>query len=397
MYRPSAMKVLVLDIIHGGKTIAEKFLQQGHEVTAVDVQKKAGREVTGGLARRGIRMADSVPEEDFDLCAKPARMPPSAVSPARCAEVIDFSQAVNRLFDPYDRRFRIEVTGDYGKTSLCFVLAHILDTAGRAVYLHSSHGMGPYHDGKHIITDYQSIMPASLLELPRTEYDVVVCEVASGGSGRADITAITNAGDGSRTFPGMGDILSDGINIIRSDEKDIWKSGGKPLRVVSRHVTPMGKAVLGEPLSISVDYRGKSEVVLESGYLAPAYLDAFDMALEICDAMDIPQEDVLRALGTFEGAPGRGIVSVDDDGAIIEECNSGVTNATIALTLGILRDMGAAKDAVVEIGEPLDDACGSLDPEDVGITACAFSASAVSGKAKGDASVVIRVVKESYR
>lgn len=390
------MKVLVLDIIHGGKTVAEKFLQRGDEVTAVDVQKKAGREVTGGLVRRGIRMADSIPDEDFDICVKSPRMPASAVSPARCAEVIDFSRAVNMLFDPYDRRFRIEVTGGYGKTSLCFVLAHILDASGKLVYLHSSHGMGPYHDGKHIITDYQTILPASLLELPRTEYDVVVCEVSNGGSGKADIAAVTNAGDGSCTFPGMGDVFSSGINFVREDEKDVWKDCGKDLRYVKRRVTPLGKAVPGESLSVRVDYRGESEIVLEPGYLALSYLDAFDMALSICDAMDIPQEDVLNAIGSFKGAPGRGEVVCEDDSFVVSECNSGVTCATLGLVLSDLKDMGV-KDVVIELGDASDRSCGILDPEEVAAMARGYGASVVQGKAPADAAAVARAVREPYR
>jgi len=388
------MKVLVLDIIHGGKTVAEKFLQHGDEVTAVDIQKKAGREVTGGLVRRGIRMADSVPDEEFDICVKPPKLPDSEISPARCGKVLDFSQAVNMLFDPYDRRFRIEVTGDHGKTSLCFVLAHILDVAGKMVYLHSSHGMGPYHDGRHIITDYQTILPSSLLELPRTEYDVVVCEVSNGGSGKADIAAVTNAGDGSCTFPGMADVFSSGINFIRADETGVWKPSDREFRTVSRRVVPTGNVSLGESLSVTVDYRGESEIVLESGYLALSYLDAFDMALSICDAMDIPQEDVLNALGSFKGAPGRGEIIEDEGSFVISECNSGVTCATLGLTLSDLKEMGVT-DAVIEIGDPFDRSCGTLDSEEVAAMARGYGASVVQ-KAPSDVGVVVRVVKEPY-
>ena len=90
------MKVLVLDLVHGGKTIAEKFAAKGDDVTAVDVQQIVGKDVTGSLTRRGIRVLKTIPAEDFDVCARPCYGLDPA--PANCAEVIDFSDAVNRLF-----------------------------------------------------------------------------------------------------------------------------------------------------------------------------------------------------------------------------------------------------------------------------------------------------------
>ena len=52
--------------------------------------------------------------------------------------------------------------------------------------------MGPYAKGKHFITELKSIAPPMLLTLPKGEYDVMVCEVSLGGSGKADIGCITN-------------------------------------------------------------------------------------------------------------------------------------------------------------------------------------------------------------
>lgn len=40
---------------------------------------------------------------------------------------LSYSEAVEELFDPFDTRTRIEVTGSEGRSIVCALLAHILD------------------------------------------------------------------------------------------------------------------------------------------------------------------------------------------------------------------------------------------------------------------------------
>ncbi len=405
------MKVLVLDTVHGGKVLCEEYLKRGDEVTAVDVYHVTLKDVLGGLVRRGVRVLDSVPAEDFDLCVMPCHCPQSFIGDARPAKVICSSEAVKDLFDPYDHRFRIEVTGVKGKTSTCFILAHILDAAGKKVYLHTSRGMGPYHDGQHIITDYQSIAPTSLLTLPRTEYDVLVCEVSLGGSGKADIAAITNlvedygiAKNTKRARDGKKDILTDNINIVRAGEEDIWSAYGKPLRTCGKRVTVRGEPSFEEPLEVSVDYRGKHNVVLENGYLALQYLDAMDMALEICDAMDIPAETVIEGLSTFKGVTGRGQLSVEGGVRVVRDRNPGISHMSVERTLSCLKEMGALDGAVLIIDPVSKKVCDKMDKDQISAVAekygVGFMVTDGSGKAPKfpeDAKTVIYMVKEGYQ
>ena len=386
------MKVLVLDLVHGGKTVAEKFAANGDDVTAVDVQQIVGKDVTGSLTRRGIRVLKTIPAEDFDVCARPCCGPDPA--PANCAEVIDFSGAVNRLFDPYDRRFRIEVTGGLGKTMLCFVLAHILDTAGKRVYLHSSHGMGPYHNSKHIITDYQSTSVQSLLELPRTEYEAVVCEVAAGGSGRADISVIACSVEGKEEC--LKGVLSSGTNIVREDERSVWERFGETVRSAGRRVSVIGDAVPDEPLRVSVNYRGTTEIVLDEGYLALQYLDAFNMALAVCDAMDIPEEDVISGLSSFPGAPGRGETDSEDGVFTVKDHNSGVSLSSIRNTIGILRKMGISDGIVLDVSDLSDGGHSDLSPEGLLDLAKGCGATVLDGPVPEGTAAVLRAVKEPF-
>ena len=405
------MKVLILDTVHGGKIVAEEYLKRGCEVTAVDVYKVTPRDVLGGMVRRGIRVPDAVPEEDFDLCVRPIHCPDAFIGGARCAKVISVSDAVNELFDPYDRRFRVEVTGVKGKTSTCFILAHVLDAAGKRVYLHSSRGMGPYANGEHVITDIQSIAPATLLALPRTEYDVLVCEVSLGGSGRADISVITNlvedygiAKNTRRAHEGKKGVLNPNVNFVLPEEEGIWSAYGKPLRFIGRRVVPVGKPVFGEPLRVSVDYRGKHEIELGKGYLALQYLSAMDAALEVCDAMDIPAEDVIRGLESFRGVPGRGQVSVEDGRKVLRDRNPGISHMSVDYTLSCLKDMDALGNAVLVVDPVSKKVCDKMDKDLISETAGRYGVKVLFTDGQGsvpeipaDAETVIYLVKEGYQ
>ena len=405
------MKVLVLDTVHGGKIIAESYLKRGDDVTAVDVYHVTPKDVLGGMMRRDIRVPPAVPDEDFDLCVMPCHCPESFIAPARCARVITFSEAVYELFDPWDKRFRIEITGVKGKTSTCFVLAHILDTCGKRVYLHTSRGMGPYYHGKHVITDYQSIAPPTLLALPRTEYDVLVCEVSLGGSGRADIAAITNLvedyGIAKKTHTareGKMRILTDNVNIVREDEKDVWSVYGKPLKFCGKRVSVIGTPVFGEPLEVSVEYGGTHRIALSSSYLALQYLEAMDMALEICDSMGLPVDGVLEGLASFNGVPGRGQVSVEDGVKVVRDRNPGVSHMSVRYTLSCLKQMNALENAVLVVDPVSKKVCDKMDKDQIAAVAEEFGVKLIVTDGCGgaadvpkDAKTVIYMVKEGYQ
>ena len=57
-------------------------------------------------------------------------------------------------------------------------------------------------------------------------------------------------------------------------------------------IAVIGKPSLGDPLRIRVDYGNGFETCLKGSYLALEYLYAAEMALEVCDAMDIPESSV---------------------------------------------------------------------------------------------------------
>lgn len=404
------MKILVLDTTHGGAVLAKRYAARGDEVTIVDVYHNAPRDLIMGLRRLGIRTEDAAPAAHFDMVTMPCHCPDEFLGQCTYDERIWFSQSVNELVK--DRRFRIEVTGVKGKTSTCYVTAHILSAWGKHVYLHTSRGSGPYGMGRHFVTDLVSIAPPYILEHPKGEYDVVIDEVSLGGSGKADIACITNlvenygiARNTRKAEEAKSFVLCDKVNVVKESEVPIWEKYGKPLRGYRSRVTPACDPEFAKPLKVSVDYGGeKSQIELDASYLSLQYLDAMDAALEICDAMGVPEDVVLGALRTFKGVPGRGEVSVEGGVRWLRERNPGISHMSVARTLECLRRMNALDNAVLVIDPVSIKVCDKLDKDLIKEVADSYGVEFVLARGDGTEpeipegrSTVIRMVKEGYQ
>lgn len=403
------MKVLVLDMTHGGDIIARRFLAEGDDVTCVDVYRNCPAEKREELIGMDVRVADSVPAGRYDLMVKPAHCPLSFMGDAEAAESISFSQAVGRFID--DRRFRIEVTGVKGKTSTCYLLAKILHDSGRRVLLHSSRGEGPWTDDGHRIERSVSIAPPYLMTLPAGDYDVVISEVSLGGSGRADISLITNlaedygiARNTMRASDAKKDVFSDGINIVPEEEADLWSRWCDDLVGYGRRVFRLSEPRLGEGLRVSVDYDGSSEIVLDGSYISTEYLGAMDAALEVCHQMGIPRDVVLASLESFRGVPGRGEIIRDGGRIIIRERNPGISRLSVERTMQCLSEMDALHDAMVVLDPVSRKVCDKMDAGAISETVGSYGVPMVITKGDGerpeipgDVKVLIELIKEGYQ
>ena len=177
-------------MVHGGDLLARRHQAEGDDVTCVDVYGICTQSKKDELAAYDIRVADTTPAGRYDMTVMPKHCPRKFIGEAEPGEIVTFSQDVKRFID--DTRFRIEVTGVKGKTSACYLISKMLFDSGKTVLLHSSRGEGPWTAEGHHIERKVSIAPPYLMTLAAGNYDVVVCEVSLGGSGKADIACITN-------------------------------------------------------------------------------------------------------------------------------------------------------------------------------------------------------------
>lgn len=404
------MKVLLLDMTHGGQILAPLFKAQGHEVAVADVYRIAPESMLESLRSLGVDVyvGNPVPGH-YDLVSMPCHCPDIFLEGCTRGQRIWYSQAVNRFID--DKRFRIEVTGVKGKTTTCYLISHILANSGKKVYLRSSRGSGPYTLEGHDVKELKSIAPPYLLDLPEGDYDVMVCEVSLGGSAKADIACITNLledyGIAKKTRhaeEAKKDILTDNINIVLDSEKDIWAKYGKPLRTVKSCVTVKEMPKFGEPLKLTVDYNGKHDVELDGSYLGLQYVEAIDMALKVCDAMNIDSDSVFKALSTFKGIPGRGEVTVRDGVRYVIERNPGISHMSVNRTLKSLSSMGCLDGALVIIDPVSKKVCDKLDRDLIEGVVSSYGVGLIVTPGDGTepeipegTKLVIRMTKEGYQ
>jgi UDP-N-acetylmuramyl pentapeptide synthase len=404
------MRVLIMDMTHGGDILAEEYLRMGHEVVCADVYGIASDDLMRKVAEKGAEAYRYVPDGKYDLKIAPSHCPDSFAEGSEWKRELTFHQAVGHLIK--DDRFRIEVTGVKGKTSTCYLLAHILDAAGKKVFLHTSRGQGGFSGGIHTIDRKMSIAPTSLLKLPKGDYDVIIAECSLGGSGKADIAAITNlvedygiAGNTRKASDSKASILTGRVNIVPQSEMGIWcRYGPYPLRSYGGRITILGHPEIGSPLRIAVDYMGPYDLSLDPSYLSLQYLKAMDLALEICHEMGIPQDIVLSALSTFKGVPGRGELSVEGDRVTIHERNPGISHISIRRTLECLRRADALNDAIIILDPISRKVCDKMDLNEIRDVASDFGIDMIITAGDGkrpnipdDRKTVIEFIKEGFQ
>lgn len=347
-------KILIMDMVHGGDIIARRLLPMGYDVTCADVYGIAKQQLKDELTGLGARVSGPVPKDSYDLVISPAHCPDTFLEGSTFRERMTFSAAVGRLVG--DGPFRIEVTGVKGKTSTCYMIAHILDACGRKVYLHTSRGDGSYEGGTHYIEELRSIAPTSILVLPDADYDVVVSEVSLGGSSKANISVITNlaedygiAKDSRKASSAKADIFNEsGINIVLGSEKDVWSAYTDRLELHSDRIRVIDEPKLGEPLRIGYTYDGNEyETELNGSYLALQYIQAMDMAMTVCSHLHVHPSSISKALSSFKGVPGRGEISRKDDVWYVTERNPGISHISVNRTMECLKEMHALDNAFV--------------------------------------------------
>lgn len=371
-------KVLVLDLTHGGEVLVKEFLDRGCSVTAVDIYRTATAGTKEALSNMGVRVLDSAPAESFDLGVVPVHCPDRFIPPATLRKRSTAHQVVGDLatFDfPV-----VEITGARGKTSSCYVLAHILSRMDRSVLLLTSRGLCIVKgDDATVIKDRISIAPPSVLAISkeRVPADIGVLEISLGGTGLADVSVITGLGDDypiaggtKRAFDGKVQMARTAkVLVCSTEEKDLWS----PHVPIGARIVTFGAGGdvaisfpdnlrLGSGCPLTVRWDGKErKVSLPGTYLAPSYTTAIASALAAAKALGLEMEMAIDTLASFKGVRGRGEVVKDSNGFLIRERNPGVSAPSIRWNADVLQrsygqeDIGIVLDPVsIKICEKLD-------------------------------------------
>lgn len=361
------MKVLVLDLTHGGDVLAEEYLSQGGEVTAVDIYRNSA-EAVHRLEAMGVRCPIETPAEDYDLAVVPVHAPLRFMGPAKALRTITHHQAVGEL-----ARFSfptVEVTGTKGKTSTCHLLSFLLADQHCRVLSLTSSGLWSYTPEVRVLEERVSIAPATLLRVSKEHggYDLGVMEVSLGGSGLASVGVITGLQEDYPIAGGMRKAWEGKVQMVRSargrvvypvSEAALWRN------VVPRDVeaitfgqggdvdVELRLGELGGP-AISVVRSGQErrEYELRGGYIHSTYRTALACALAVVKALGRDPIRAARRLSDYRGLAGRCEVSRHEWGVLVRERNPGISAASLEFQLGTLvheygcRDIGLVLDPV---------------------------------------------------
>lgn len=398
-----------MDTVHGGGVLADRYPKKGDEVTCVDVYNVTPREEIDRLRGKGFTVSREVPEGEYDLVLMPIHCPDSFLNGVRYAEKKFFSQAVGELI--HDKRFRIEVTGVKGKTSFCCLLAHILSSAGKKVLVQTSRGRGKWTEGRLEVQERVSIAPPSMLTVPKGDYDIVICEVSLGGSGKANISCITNlledypiAAGTRKASEGKIAILNEGKNIVPREEVDFWKKPGIGNIIgYGGRIRLLGETKLGGSARIRVDYGKGFETDLKNNYLALEYIDAAELAIQVCQEMAIPEASVKEGLSSFIGVPGRGEISFSEGRWTVTERNPGISARSVERTLATLKRIGSIEGAIAVLDPVNRKVCCKMDSDAIKKVAAEFGVEMIIADGSGtmpeiprSEGPVIMFIKEGY-
>jgi len=180
------MQILVLDTIHGGKTIGAAFSARGDAVDCVDVYRDGGT-----ISPEDART------KTYDLVVSPVHLDPDypllVFFRERGTKIISHHEAVRMLLMDRHPRPMIEITGARGKTTTAHALASLMKGPG---VLHTS--TGTYRFPEKTLLSRTGITPASVLaaaEYGRETGGWLIAEVSLGVTGAGSLAIITSSED----------------------------------------------------------------------------------------------------------------------------------------------------------------------------------------------------------
>ncbi len=177
------MHILILDTIHGGKTIGEAFAARGEKVDCVDVYRG---ESTPDVTTARLR--------NYDLVVAPVHLDPDhpLIKFAR-APVISHHEAIRLLLGKNVPEPMVEITGARGKTTTAHALASVMKGPG---ILHTS--TGTYRFPEKMMISRSSIAPGSVLAAVRLALDIkgwLIVEESLGITCSGTLGIITSSED----------------------------------------------------------------------------------------------------------------------------------------------------------------------------------------------------------
>jgi UDP-N-acetylmuramoylalanine--D-glutamate ligase len=355
----------VLDINHGGLLLAERLLSLGYDAFAVDVYgtKKISSEVP-------VLKPDEV--EKFDVLAAPVHMPTIPILQRTFAEnkpVITHHELTGLIVKKAGllKGRCVEVTGTYGKTTACTLLARMFPRED--VLLHTSRGL--FFNGE--LIERLSITPANIikaLELSKKQPTLCIFEVSLGLCGIGDASVITTL---DRDYPVAGGERT--AREVKSGSLSRMKPGSFLICESSLKAESTNKLTFGRGGDVfyapdgRVRYRlhdgtdGWLKIHLKGGFDGRTYRGPALCAAATALVMGAKPADIEEAFEAFDGIEGRMKFSTYYGRVLLDNSNSGLSIQGVERALDATGEDEGWK--VLVVGEEAYNVCDGLDPEKV--------------------------------
>ena len=391
------MKVLVVDMTHGGAIIASEFLKiPNFEVYAWDIYSTMEQETRIELEEKGLKF---VGKEGFDDLKLDKNYSTESdlilIAPVHCkleSEVnMTHHQAVGFLLENKINVPVIEVTGVKGKTSVVWILKEIFKDLNPLVL--SSLGVEVVEDKEwKLLKQNISITPASIIEAWKLAegYEVGICifETSLGGTGLADVGILTNLAEdypianNSRVASDAKlqifqsrmvscDLDSYNTNYSEFQEKTNTFDNGEfkvknPANLTATQIRfGFDKTHMGIDI---VDFKTLGNKIIneyiEVSTFAPAPIHISNVLAAITASLtlEVSMEKIKDGLNNFKGVKGRTSTSDYNGIRIIEEINPGLNVTAVKKALSMMKDMD---DVCVIFGGKYGVTCEEIDEKSV--------------------------------
>jgi len=395
-------KALVVDMTHGGLTIAREFSKlPSFEVLAWDIYHTLNDVSKDNLRENGVEMVDEgFLRENTIKSNESEGNRIIVVAPIHCSSEcpVDMThhEAVAFLMKESIELPFIEVTGVKGKTSVVHMLKEIFRELNPLIL--SSLGVEVTSDGESkLLKKDISITPASIIEARELAYNypvgIFIAETSLGGTGLADVGVLTNIAEDYPIAKGKRSASQAKAQIFKSrmvacdydsccefypDFEEKTNTFGledetsviKP-KILNVKASKISYGLEETHFTVEVEnLKTASGAVMEDTFevstFAPAPHHVQNTLAAICASLTLgASKDIIKkGLKNFTGLKGRTSITRKPGVRIIEEINPGINLTSIKKAIGILEDLSGR---VVIFGGKYGVTCEEIDEKLVSI------------------------------
>jgi len=376
------MKVLIVDMTHGGIKIALEFLKKDlDKVYAYDIYKTLKKEDINVLTKKGLIFVDKIPDEEDLLVVAPVH------STVEEKNQITHHEAVKLLLSTRIKVPVIEVTGVKGKTSVVWMLKEIFKEQNPLVL--SSLGIEALIDDKtHLLVNNISITPANIIKACKLaenfEIGIFILETSLGGTGLADVGILTNLAEDYSIASGTKTASMAKSQIFNSKmvacDYDAFKS--KYSRFSQKTITfgykdDLTKVDVGASnVNFGLDNTHFKAVInnlktingrllnteFDVSTFAPAEHHLNNVLSAVCASLilEVPIKTIQRGLKNYRGIKGRTSIKKIGKITIIEEINPGINVKAVEKSFEMISPY---KDCAVILGGRYGITCEEINEE----------------------------------